>query len=334
MTLYAPPTQNGLQKTLDAQLSEGATSAMTLNNVTGIQNKPGVLVVDRIDSSGAEKSSSVREWIVYSAVSGSTLTGLTRGIGGSTDQDHVVGAIVEFVPDITVFQAIYDALTIANNDVFLDQDDMASDSATKSATQQSIKAYVDSGTTTLTNKTIDGDDNTLTDLPAANLKIASQAQGDILYHDGSSWARLGAGTSGHFLKTQGPGANPTWAAQSSATFNTKVIATTYDLSTASGNQTITGAGFTPKSAYILAAVDSSAKISFGMDDVTTHKCITQTTDPNYTVWTSHSIVAYDNSGSAFVQGAFSSFNSDGGVIAWTKTGSPTGTLTLFITFYG
>ena len=36
-------------------------------------------------------------------------------------------------------------------------------------------------------------------------------QGDILYRDGSGLARLGAGTSGMFLKTQGTGANPVWA---------------------------------------------------------------------------------------------------------------------------
>ncbi len=35
-------------------------------------------------------------------------------------------------------------------------------------------------------------------------------QGDILYRDGSGLARLGAGTSGQFLKTQGTGANPVW----------------------------------------------------------------------------------------------------------------------------
>ena len=36
-------------------------------------------------------------------------------------------------------------------------------------------------------------------------------QGDILYRDGSGLQRLAAGTSGHFLKTQGSGANPVWA---------------------------------------------------------------------------------------------------------------------------
>jgi hypothetical protein len=44
------------------------------------------------------------------------------------------------------------------------------------------------------------------------LTIASATFGDILYRDSTSWARLPAGTSGHFLKTQGAGAAPTWAA--------------------------------------------------------------------------------------------------------------------------
>ena len=41
-------------------------------------------------------------------------------------------------------------------------------------------------------------------------------QGDILYRDGSGLQRLGAGTSGQFLKTQGTGANPTWSDSSGA----------------------------------------------------------------------------------------------------------------------
>jgi hypothetical protein len=40
--------------------------------------------------------------------------------------------------------------------------------------------------------------------------VGSAAQGDILYRGASSWTRLGAGTSGQYLKTQGTGANPVW----------------------------------------------------------------------------------------------------------------------------
>lgn len=44
------------------------------------------------------------------------------------------------------------------------------------------------------------------------LSIPGQVQGDILYFDGSTWVRLGAGTAGYFLQTNGAGSNPTWVA--------------------------------------------------------------------------------------------------------------------------
>ncbi len=40
-------------------------------------------------------------------------------------------------------------------------------------------------------------------------------QGDVLYHNGTSLARLGAGTSGQVLQTGGTGANPSWETVSS-----------------------------------------------------------------------------------------------------------------------
>lgn|SRR3990167_242729 len=40
--------------------------------------------------------------------------------------------------------------------------------------------------------------------------IGSAAQGDILYRDSSTWARLGAGTANQVLKTGGASANPSW----------------------------------------------------------------------------------------------------------------------------
>lgn len=110
MSLYYPTETNAVQKTLDAALLAGATTAVTLNNVTNIQNKPGVFVVDRVDANGTATPSK-REYVAYTAVSGSTLTGLTRNAdGGGSDQDHSVGAIVEFVSDVLQQQAILDGL--------------------------------------------------------------------------------------------------------------------------------------------------------------------------------------------------------------------------------
>ena len=60
--------------------------------------------------------------------------------------------------------------------------------------------------------THDGTTNQGPKIPLTSLTIGSQAQGDVIYaSSASTWARLGAGTSGQFLKTQGAGANPTWA---------------------------------------------------------------------------------------------------------------------------
>jgi hypothetical protein len=46
----------------------------------------------------------------------------------------------------------------------------------------------------------------------SDVTAITEAQGQVLYYNGSNWDALGPGTSGWFLKTQGAGANPVWAA--------------------------------------------------------------------------------------------------------------------------
>lgn len=58
-----------------------------------------------------------------------------------------------------------------------------------------------------------------TDVQAQNARLADIAgitwtQGDVLYYNGTNLVDLAPGTSGHFLKTQGAGANPVWDAAS------------------------------------------------------------------------------------------------------------------------
>jgi hypothetical protein len=50
-----------------------------------------------------------------------------------------------------------------------------------------------------------------------NITELTGTQGDVLYHNGTSWQKLPAGTSGQFLKTNGAGANPAWAAAGGGT---------------------------------------------------------------------------------------------------------------------
>lgn len=108
--LIYPTSQDFVQKTLGAELLSGVTASATLNNTTGIQNKRGVMIIDRIDTNNVETPSK-REVVIFSGTSGSTVTTLTRNADGSgTDQTHAVGAIVEFGPDIMWAQAVIDGL--------------------------------------------------------------------------------------------------------------------------------------------------------------------------------------------------------------------------------
>jgi len=75
-------------------------------------------------------------------------------------------------------------------------------------------------TSTTINVGDSGDTLALATDAVTGFQVGSDAQGDVLYHDGTDYTRLGAGTSGDFLKTQGTSANPVWA---SAGGNTEFI---------------------------------------------------------------------------------------------------------------
>lgn len=186
MPLYYPTSQNAVQKTLGAALNAGVTAAATLNNVTGIQNKAGVLVVDRVDTNGTETPNK-REYIGFAGTSGSTVVALTRNIdGGGTDQDHAIGAIVEFIPDVVWAEAINTAL--AN---MVDTTTLAVDTT---------KVVTPNGAQTLSSKIISG--ATLTGVVDNGpvLNVGGDVTGDMYYRaSGPSLSRLAKGTFGQIL---------------------------------------------------------------------------------------------------------------------------------------
>jgi len=55
------------------------------------------------------------------------------------------------------------------------------------------------------------------------IDLASAAQGDVLYHNGTSYVRLAPGTSGQVLQTQGAAANPVWAADAGGLFSSYAV---------------------------------------------------------------------------------------------------------------
>jgi len=90
-------------------------------------------------------------------------------------------------------------------------------------------------------------DNSIT---GAKIALGSDAQGDVMYYNGSDWARLGVGTSGQYLKTQGSAANPVWGTVvtdpsmggdlSGTASNASIVANAVDTTTIADNA-VTGA---------------------------------------------------------------------------------------------
>jgi hypothetical protein len=89
----------------------------------------------------------------------------------------------------------------------------------------------------------------------SNIAMGSDAQGDILYYNGTDYARLAAGTAGYYLKTGGAGANPSW--EDSATV-TKAFA----------NKDLTDASNTLPAEIMVAASDENTAITAGTAKVT------------------------------------------------------------------
>lgn len=74
----------------------------------------------------------------------------------------------------------------------------------------------------------DGTDPSWSTLTALLDALFSSTQGAVLYRGAGAWAALGPGTSGHFLKTQGAGANPTWDSAASGSAHDLLSATHED----------------------------------------------------------------------------------------------------------
>jgi len=113
----------------------------------------------------------------------------------------------------------------------------------------------------------------------------------------------------------------------SSPLSSKVISSTRDLAAASGDVAYTGVGFVPTAIVALSA-NLGSTMSFGVcDSAKTEKSIAQlsdgagSSDVNALLQLSTGIGAQQ---SCIVK----SFDADGFTLTWTKTGSPTGTVTL------
>lgn len=78
----------------------------------------------------------------------------------------------------------------------------------------------------------------LVGVEASTIIAGSAAQGDILYFNGSKWARLAAGTDGQFLKTNGASANPQWSNVTSGWVGLNIDVTSASVNAGSAETTV------------------------------------------------------------------------------------------------
>jgi len=106
-----------------------------------------------------------------------------------------------------------------------------------------------------------------------------------------------------------------------------ITVTTFNLATTTSNLTIAGVGFTPKFVIFLCGQDGapSHHFSLGFSDGTTHRQVNQIVDGSGCSGSNGVAIMYA-SGANTQQASISGMNSDGFVLSWTKTNTPTGTL--------
>ncbi len=105
--LPRPSTDENISTTLASGITDVASS-MDVSDASKII-APCYLVIDRVDSSGTQKSTSLWEYVKVTNVTSNTLT-ITRAQGGSTGQSHSSGAVVEAVVTSSMFEDWYNVL--------------------------------------------------------------------------------------------------------------------------------------------------------------------------------------------------------------------------------
>jgi len=105
-------TSNAFSTTLNGGIAD-SDATIALSSVTGLQ-APGVIVVDRVDANNTA-TPTLREFISFTGIAGSSITGCSRGLGGSTAQAHNSGAKVEETWSTTHWNDFVDTFAVSHD---------------------------------------------------------------------------------------------------------------------------------------------------------------------------------------------------------------------------
>jgi hypothetical protein len=143
--LWHTASSNAFNTTLNGNIASGDTT-ITLTSVTNLSTTNGVLVIDRQDVNGND-TPSLREYVSYTGVSGSQITGVTRGLGGSTAQAHNSAAKVEECFSVSHWNDLLTALlNVLTSAGALDTTKVADLSSSQSLSNKTLTSPTLSGT--------------------------------------------------------------------------------------------------------------------------------------------------------------------------------------------
>lgn len=144
MSLWKAATTNAFNTTLNGNIGV-ADASITITSASGLQ-APGIIVIDRVNTAGTS-TPIVREYISFTGISTNTLTGCSRGLGGSTGQSHQSGAVVEEVMDVNKWNDLYTALlNVFTSSGALDTTKVMDLSSSQSASNKTLTSPTLSGT--------------------------------------------------------------------------------------------------------------------------------------------------------------------------------------------
>lgn len=309
-----------INEDVSTTLSSGITDVATSMDVGDATKIPDVcyLVIDRVDSAGNLKATSLWEYVKVTGVAGNTCT-ITRGQGGSTNQSHGSGAVVEAVVTGSMFEDWYAALnpehTATGGHVI--------------ATATITNAVIATATiTTLGYGTGIG-----TNLIVTNSIISNATISNSLNVSGASITGLyPSGASGSVLTSVGNTLNPVYAIPSAGSaLSSKVITATRDLTAANGDVAYTGVGFKPSSIIAIASVNDSYTQSFGMVDSLSgmgYLYFPISASGKAETGTGNFLIGMTTYASNFQTAQLKTFDTDGFTLTWAKNGTPSGTFTM------
>jgi hypothetical protein len=113
----------------------------------------------------------------------------------------------------------------------------------------------------------------------------------------------------------------------------KVIASTRDLTAATGAVSYTGVGFRPSKVIAFGAVLFSIG-SFGFADSARTARVIHNTGGGTTFYASSALMLFETASNNYQTCGVDSYDSDGFTVTWTKVNSPTGTASVYFLCLG